>query len=136
MASGLDGGLDGGGGAGGGGLPSPPIPDSPFAAHVARLDRLTLAYLGSVEVTYVSSTPGGTFPVAGIFDDNYVLSSTGDSLAGVETVGPAVFILLADLPIDPELDDPTLTIRGVTYRVTARPPAGMGSVLLILRKVT
>ena len=135
-ATGIDGGIDGGNATGGGGgLPSPPIPVSLFAARVAALDRAVQLHLGAVEVTYVSSTPGGTFPVAGIFDAQYVLSSTGDSLAGVETRGPAVFVALADLPIDPEFDSPTLTIGGIAYRVIGRETAGMGSIVLVLRRV-
>lgn len=73
--------------------------------------------------------------VKGIFDEQYVLAK-GDAEAGVEARGPAVFFRLADLPDDPEDDDPTLTIRGVDYRVVERRPDGMGGVVLALRKVT
>lgn len=135
-ATGIDGGIDGGNATGGGGgLPSPAIPVSLFAAHVAAMDRAVQAHLGAVEVTYQPAA-GSSFPVAGIFDALYVLSSTGGSLAGVETLGPAVSIVLDDVPINPELDDPTLTIGGVAYRVIGREPGGFGLMVLALRKVT
>jgi hypothetical protein len=73
----------------------------------------------------------------GIFDEHYVLVQ-GDAHAGVESVGPAVFLRLEDLPGDPDLDDRELTIvtiRGVDYRVKEVKPDGIGGVVLTLRKV-
>jgi len=47
-----------------------------------------------------------------------------------------VFVRLDDLPVDPVLDEPTLTIRGTSYHVKARNPDGIGGIVLTLREVT
>ena len=86
-----------------------------------------------MQITYTPSS-GPPVTVNGIFDEVYQLAKD-DPEAGVETMQPAVFLRLADLPVDPELDDPTLTIGGVTYRVTQRLPAGLGAIVLALRRV-
>ncbi len=84
---------------------------------------------------------GSPVPVSGIFDARYVLAQ-GDAEAGVEATAPAVFLRLSALPVDPELDDPTVTIAGDptpanngTYRVDERRPAGLGAIVLVLRKL-
>lgn len=105
-----------------------------FADLVAKMDRSAQSVLGGEPVTYDPST-GPPVVVTGIFDERYVFAK-GDADAGVETLGPAVFFRLADLPEDPELDEPTLTIRDVDYRVIERRPDGMGGIVLALRKVT
>lgn len=113
-----------------------------FVDLVARVDRAALAVFGEpVPVVYApevgaptSTTPSGD-PLTGIFDEQYVLAK-GTAEAGVEALGPAVFLRLADLPTDPEDDEPTLTIRAVDYRVTERRPDGMGGIVLALRRVT
>lgn len=105
-----------------------------FASLVAKVDRSALALLGGVPVVYHPKV-GSPVTVTGIFDALYVLAK-GDALAGAETLGPAVFLLLVDLPIHPELDEPTLTIGAVDYRVTERKPDDMGGILLALRKAT
>lgn len=78
---------------------------------------------------------GAPVTVSGIFDASYVLAR-GDAESGVEALVPAVFLKLADLPSDPEIDDPILTIAGITYRVRERRPAGFGKIVLALRRVT
>ena len=106
-----------------------------FAELVAGADRAALARLGE-PVTYQPAGAGAAVEVTGIFDLVYVLAK-GDPEAGVETLGPAVFLRLEDLPADPEDDDPTLTIRGVTYRAIGRPrDGGLGGIVLELRAVT
>lgn len=73
----------------------------------------------------------------GIFDAQYVLSQ-GNAEAGVETLVPAVFLSRteqAKLPVEPEFDEPTMVIHGVTYRVTNRIDAGLGAIVLVLRSV-
>lgn len=117
-------------------LPAPP-PAAPrgFAALVARTDRNARAILGGEEMLYRPAT-GVPVPVTGIFDERYVLVDSGMDGAGVETVAPAVFLQLADLPSDPREDSPILTIQGRDYQVVERKPAGMGSILLVLRLVT
>lgn len=77
---------------------------------------------------------GASVTINGIFDAVYVLAKA-DPEAGVEVLGPAVFLILADLPIDPEFDEPTLIISGVVYNVTERRPAGLGAIVLALRRI-
>lgn len=105
-----------------------------FADLVAGMDRAAQSALGGVTVTYDPAV-GAPVPVIGIFDELYVLAK-GTANAGVEALGPAVFFRLSDLPVDPETDDPTLTINSVAYRVIERRPDGMGGIVLALRKVT
>lgn len=106
-----------------------------FAELVAAVDLAARTALGGEPVTY---DPVGTSPpvvVTGIFDEQYVLAK-GTAEAGVGVLGPAVFLRLADLPTNPEDDEPALTIRSVVYRVTERRPDGMGGIVLALRRVT
>ena len=104
-----------------------------YADDVIAARRVALATFGE-PVTY---TPLVGTPVTptGIFGDQYVLAS-GSAQAGVSTSNPAVFLLLEDLPTDPREDKPTLTVRGVVYRVHEKLPDGMGGIVLALRKVT
>lgn len=113
-------------------LPPPAI--SGFAAMVAQMDRDARANLGGEPLIYAPAV-GNAVPVTGIFDESFVLDK-GGALAGVESVVPAVFLQLADLPVDPENDDPILTIRGRHYRVTERRPADFGSIVLALRQLS
>lgn len=104
-----------------------------FADLVAAADRAAQLALGGELVTYAPQL-GAPVQVTGIFDEVYVLAK-GTAEAGVEALGPAVFFRLSDLPIDPEDDEPTLTIRAVDYRVTERRTDGMGGIVLALRRV-
>lgn len=109
-----------------------------FSALVAAADRAAQSALGGETVTYtptVGAPPPAAVQVTGIFDEQYVLAK-GSAEAAVETLGPAVFLRLEDLPTDPRDDEPTLTIRGVVYRVRERPTDGMGGIVLGLRRVT
>ena len=47
-----------------------------------------------------------------------------------------MFFRFSDLPVDPEDDEPTLTIGGVAYRVIERMPDDMGGIVLVIRKRT
>lgn len=105
-----------------------------FSALVAAADRAAQAALGGETVTYAPEV-GDPVEVTGIFDENYVLAK-GSAEAGVEALGPAVFFRLEDLPVDPEDDEPTLTIRSVSYSVVERRPDGMGGIVLALRRAT
>jgi hypothetical protein len=107
---------------------------SAFDDLVADMDRAVMAELGGEPVVYRPGA-GDAVTVTGVFDAQYVLAQ-GDAEAGVEASAPAVFLRLADLPTDPELDEPTLTIRGTDYHVNDRKPDGAGGLLLTLRKVT
>lgn len=106
-----------------------------FDELVAAADRVVHAELGGITVTYAPLV-GASVEVTGIFDEQYVLAKGSGAEAGVGTLGPAVFLLLEDLPEDPEDDEPTLTILAVAYRVIDRLPDGMGGIVLALRRVT
>lgn len=99
---------------------------------VAQADRVILDKLGGTSVTYAPEV-GDPVEVDGMFDEHYVLAD-GSSEAGVELTGPGVFLLLADLPTDPEEDEPILTIHGQDYRVISRSPDGFGGIVLGLRQ--
>ncbi len=114
--------------------PPPAVFAGPFAALIALVDRLALDRLGGEPVIYAPES-GAPVPITGIFDRLYVLAK-GTAEAGVETLGPAVFLRLEDLPVDPEDDEPTLTIGGLDYRVVERRPDGIGGIVLALRLVT
>lgn len=105
-----------------------------FADLVAAADRAAQSALGGESVIYRPSVEAAV-EVTGIFDEQYVLAK-GTAEAGVESVGPAVFFRLEDLPVDPDEDEPTLEIRGVEYRVIERRPDGVGGIVLGLRRVT
>lgn len=107
---------------------------SPFGDLMAMVDRAVQVNLGGASIVYRPSG-GSPVPVIGVFDAQFVLAK-GDAEAGVETLGPAVFLRLEDLPTDPEDDEPTLMINGVNYRVIERRPDGIGGVVLALRLVT
>ena len=109
-----------------------------FAALVEQVDRVTLKHFG--EPVVYTSGEGEAVTVKGIFDRNYVAV-----LEGVESVGPAVFLRLADLPADPEDDDPRLEIGGMAgstspvgslYEPWRRIRDGLGGMRLLLHKVS
>lgn len=102
-----------------------------FSELLAQTDRAMFAAFGE-PVTYAPQS-GSPVQVTGIFDERFVLAK-GDAQAGVEATAPAVFFRFEDLPVDPEDDEPRLTIRGIVYRVTERMPDGMGGIVLALRK--
>lgn len=136
-ATGIDGGIDGGNAIGGvtpTPIPPPPAgPASAFAVLVAQMDRVAQVNLGAVDVFYQPEI-GDAVTVSGIFDAQYVLVQ-GGAHAGVESLAPAVFLRIEDLPTDPEQDEPTLDIAGVAYRVAERKPDGLGGIVLVLRLV-
>lgn len=114
-----------------------------FSELVAQADRAAQTALGGEAVTY-APTVGAPVSVTGIFDAQFVLAK-GDAQAGVEASGPAVFFRLEDLPVDPETDEPTLTIHAAphraaelvgNYRVIERRPDGIGGIVLAIRRIT
>ena len=106
-----------------------------FAENVGRVDRSARQLLGGEEMLYKAGGIGPGTPVTGIFDAAYVLQSRGDDV-GVCATAPAVFLQLADLPSDPQVDTAATIVRsGITYKVDHPETAGMGSVHLVLRKV-
>lgn len=111
-----------------------------FADLIATADAAVLEHLGGVPVIYqpevgdpVTTGADGN-PLTGIFDENYVLTEAGEN--GVENIGPAVSLRLADIaPHDPEDDEPTITIGGRSYRVRERQPDSVrGMVVLLLHR--
>lgn len=100
-----------------------------FADLVADVDRAAQAHLGGVTVTYQPAV-GAPVDVQGMFDERHVLLDAEEG--GLETVTPAVFLRLADLPEDPEVDNPTITVGGTAYRVRERQPDGQGGIRLLL----
>jgi len=95
---------------------------------VAAMDQVLVGLLG-IATTYDPAV-GAPVSVTGIFDAAYVRAEAGE--AGVSSSGPAVFYRLLDLPVDPEDDEPVITIAGVAYEVSVVQKDGQGGVLLRL----
>lgn len=105
-----------------------------FADLVAAADRAAQKLLGGVAVVYQPAA-GAMVTVTGIFDDQYRLMTGEGGEAGVEQVMPAVVLRLEDLPVDPDDDDPTLTIGGIAYSVRERQRDDTGGAIrLLLRR--
>jgi hypothetical protein len=112
-----------------------------FAAAVADMDARLADHVGKATVVYAPAA-GGSYTLAhgGIFTEDYLFVDAGE--AGVASVGPAVDIVRADLPVgvDPVTDDPTLTItwRGTTkvYKAKVVEPDSMGRLVYQLRRVS
>lgn len=104
-----------------------------FADLVATADRAVLDLLG--EPVIYAPAVGQPAPVKGIFDLPSALVQ-GDGEVAVDARSPTVFLLLVDLPTDPELDTPTLTIRGVNYLKKDTHPDGLGGIVLVLGAVS
>lgn len=104
-----------------------------FPELLAAADRAVLTHLGGT-VRYQPQL-GDAKDVLGVFDTAFLLVSGGTAGGpGVESNQPAVFLLLADLPKDPDQDDPLITVDGVVYRVRERQKDGKGGVVLFLRE--
>lgn len=101
-----------------------------FSALLASTDAAAVLILGDV-VRYTTGA-GEAADVRGIFDSAYVQVEAGQ--AGVSSSGPAVFLLLSDLPSDPSDDSPTVEVGSVEYEVREAQPDGQGGVLLLLHK--
>jgi hypothetical protein len=101
-----------------------------FRALLARADSIAKEHLG--EPLQYEAASGLTVVVRGVFDAAYVRVDAG--LAGVSTCGPAVFLRLEELPADPEIDEPKLTINAAEYRVREVQKDGLGGVLLLLHR--
>ena len=110
-----------------------------FDELVAQTDRAVQAHLGAVLVIYAPQVGLPVEDVPGMFDEQYVLAK-GSAEAGVETLGPAIFFRLEDLPVEPEGDEPTITIPirdvDVAFRVIERRPDDKGGVVFALRRLT
>jgi hypothetical protein len=102
-----------------------------FADLVESMDRVVQAKLDGETVTY-DPAAGAAVQVVGVFSETASIAK-GTAEAGVEVLGPSIFFRLDDLPVDPEDDEPAITIRGNVYEVIRRIPDGMGGVTLELR---
>jgi len=110
-----------------------------FADLVTRADRAVQDHLGGVAVTYEDEF-GQVAEVMGLFDERYHRAGGGE--AGVEQVGPAVFLRIEDLPVPLDADadesatqirtEPLVTIGGRKYVVRERQADGLGGVHLFL----
>lgn len=101
-----------------------------FAALVTSTDRLVQTHLG--ETVQYEPGVGAAVSVVGVFSNAYVRADAGGE--AVMSSGPAVFLVLADLPSDPEEDAPTITRGGVVYKVREAQKDGDGGVMLLLRE--
>jgi len=100
-----------------------------WAAKLEAVDRAVLAEFGGPVGYQPASGPAAS--IVGLFDAAYVRVEAGQ--AGVSSVGPAVFLVLADLPSDPEDDPaPIVTVTGVDYQVREVEKDGQGGVTLHL----
>jgi hypothetical protein len=104
-----------------------------WATLLAMTDRATLGQLGG-PVTYTPAS-GPSVEVSGIFDAAFVPVDAG-GVAVIGTSGPAVFVRLADLPTDPETDNPVITVAGQDYTVREVHPDGTGVAVILLHKAT
>lgn len=102
-----------------------------FPALLAMADRAALQHLGG-SVRYTPEY-GEPVDVSGVFDAAFVTADVS-AQQGVVSSSPAVFLRLSDLPTDPEVDDPIITVDAVQYRVKEPRKDGQGGVLLILRR--
>lgn len=102
-----------------------------FLDLVTAADRAIQSHLGGDVITYQPEHEDAV-EVIGLFDEQYVRVDSGNG--DVEQAGPAVWLSLADLPVDPEEDNPLLTIKGKTYTVHERQADGFGSIRLLLHR--
>lgn len=104
-----------------------------FADHLARMDRQVLSVLGEVAPVTYRTGVGAEAEVSGLFEAAYLRADAGG--AGISSSTPAVFLRLADLPMDPEDDtDPTVIVDGVAYSVREVKKDGQGAVVLMLHR--
>jgi hypothetical protein len=106
-----------------------------WADLIGRVNRVCVASFK--EPTKALYSPSGDdFPaqeIDVIFDNGYLPGQVGE--AGFVDLGPRVFVVLADLPTDPEADDPNITIGAVVYSVVKTERDGQGGAILRLQKV-
>lgn len=98
-----------------------------FGADLTLADGAVLGILGG-PVRYLPVV-GAATDLRGVFDER--LRRADASLPGVASVGPAVFIRLADLPAAPATDDRVL-VGSKTYRIREVQQDGQGGATLHL----
>jgi hypothetical protein len=101
-----------------------------FADLIGIVDRLVNQHVGET----VRCSRWGVDPwvsVRGVFSAQYQIGQALDT--GVMSSSPAVFVRVADLPVDPDSDETLIVERGGTqYRVRESQKDGDGGVLLLL----
>ena len=105
-----------------------------FSELMALTDRASLDGPLGGSVTYTPGV-GSSETVRGIFDAVHQLVDAGTP--GVSLSGPVVFLLLEDLPSDPEEDlDATVTVGSTEYSFREVQKDGQGGVRILLHKVS
>lgn len=100
--------------------------------HLDRADRAAQDILGG-DVIYASEL-FAPVTVQGIFEERHAQPGSGRDELDVGDWGPSVFLTLADLPMDPETDNPAITVAGTRYTVRKSHKDGHGGVLLLLNQ--
>lgn len=108
-----------------------------FSDVLAAADRSIIGDANLTDSVRYAPSIGEAVEVQGIFDRQYVNVDAGGE-AGVSSSGPAVWLLLDDLPTSPNPidDEPSITVDEVEYEVKEARPDGKGGVLFLLRVVT
>jgi hypothetical protein len=93
----------------------------------------------AIEYAPLNGAPGN---LQGIFDMQFRRLAADTRQPGIASVGPAVFVRLSDLPVDPVMgapvdpttDNPVITVDGIEYRVREVQKDGQGGAVLHLTK--
>jgi len=101
---------------------------------VRQMDDALIKTFGkpAAEITYLPEQSIVPVGVPGIFDEAYVLAEVGE--AGVASTAPVLFCRREQLPVDPDEDDPIITVDGVEYTKREVKPDGQGGLIIVLRK--
>jgi hypothetical protein len=103
-----------------------------FAALVAAADGVVRDFLGDSAPVLYEPVDGTSFTFRGLFEREFRrLDSTQ---LGVAYLGPAIFVRLADLAIEPVVGD-QVTVAGVVYRIREVQSDGQGAAVLHLQEV-
>lgn len=104
-----------------------------FVDLLQTADVAVRGHLGGT-VTYTPSV-GAPVDVAGVFDAAHVEVDPGQ-ISMASSVGPAVFVRLADLPSDVDSDTGArITNAGVAYTIHTVKPDGLGGAHLLLHRI-
>lgn len=104
-----------------------------FSDLLGSVNRIVTEVTGGDPVSYAPGV-GSPVTVKAIFDVPYAFIEVGT--AGISGSGPVMFVLLGDLPSDPETDeDATITHDGTTYTIAQCQKDGKGGVRMLLHKV-
>jgi len=100
------------------------------AAAAALGSACSTVFGGSVQLS--PKAGGGPHTITGIFDENHVAVDV-DAGVPVSSLGPAIGVNLADLPVAPVKGD-TWTIGGTNYLCTDVQQDSEGFAVLLLQK--